>query len=77
MSLNPALNPVEDLSRVHHPADTLLLQPLKSAQDAADLDKPPNVNEVSWMRNSNLFSRKAGSRPKNEFSNIKWVFGNS
>lgn len=57
-----ALNPSVDISQVHDPEDALLLAPITSTGEAAGDVKP--TTEVSWMRNSNLFTRKSGTKKK-------------
>jgi hypothetical protein len=57
-----ALNPVPDPNRSMHPSDIALLAPVKPLGANGLDEKPPVPSEVSWMRTSNLFTRKGAAR---------------
>jgi hypothetical protein len=54
-----------DNNHTHHPEDALLLAPSKpKAESSGDIKAPAQPAEVSWMRSSNLFTRKGGVKRK-------------
>ncbi|RSH88788.1 hypothetical protein EHS25_003016 [Saitozyma podzolica] len=62
-----ALNRLRDPSRIHDPADEILLAPFRPAAQANGVAaNVPTPTEVSWMRNSNLFSRKVNNARRRE-----------
>lgn len=58
--LNPALDP----ARVLDPEDAELMLPLAKTLTVDGVEKGPSASEVSWIRNSNLFTRKMNTKRK-------------
>ena len=57
-----ALNPDVDPARALDPTDALLLAPIRPVTESNGENK--STAEVSWMRNSTLFTRKTGAKKK-------------
>lgn len=61
LALTIAINPSIDPNRVHDPTDVVLLAPSRSQMESNDKTPLP-PSDVSWMRSSNLFTRKGGAK---------------
>lgn len=59
---NQAINPVPDPDMVYHPLDAALMSSINATTFTNGADKMQSAAEVSWMRTSNLFTRKANAR---------------